>query len=642
MWELIDNDLLTVDLPVAVYLDPATSLYAGWYLGKPDAPVYPTHILWDIDDTQLTGLLGDVTFIVMGAEFGPIPERKVSTGIKFVPAEVTGYTGTFTTESNAETQAEVSLSGDWIITTVYVKADAAGTGSGIDWTNAMTDLNNAVNKARDEVIPNVFIAYGTYTPSESQEPGKGPRFRSFRMYNNITIKGSFTGNILDPEEQDPGNPSILSGDLGTDNCYHVLFIPDNQGLDSTAVMEDLVISDGRADRYRGIEHSVKGGGVYCGTGNAPVFSYVTVQNNTAVNGGGIYIKEALPVLDSCSVTDNSAVNGGGIYYDNCSYETASAIVLDMLRNTAEKNGGGIYNNNSAVIIQSLLCNYNTAVFNGGGYFQKGPDASGSIELAFGFLGSSVSYNKAVTGGGINISGGVFSIQVMGIYSNKAVSGGGIFCDDSSLTVKDGTFYNNFAVNGGGALSRNSYFIADKLVFQLNKAMNKGGGLYLDKNIYDISANSVYVENTAGYGAGIYMDRSDTVVAGITAVRNSAEISGGFIYGRQCTSEIRGCAMQDNTPHGKQITGDRFDYILKAPAMHLPGQIFEVITEGDRIETTDLGFADYSGNDLVPVPGSVLEGASDLSYFPEGLQEDIVGTVRNSAGFTNIGAYESIL
>ncbi|OQA18739.1 MAG: hypothetical protein BWY61_02023 [Firmicutes bacterium ADurb.Bin354] len=143
-----------------------------------------------------------------------------------------------------------------------------------------------------------------------------------------------------------------------------------------------------------------------------------------------------------------------------------------------------------------------------------------------------------------------------------------------------------------------------------------------------------------YGAGVYTDRSDMLLAGITAVRNRASISGGFVYGRQCEISVYGCAMQDNTPHNLQLAGDRVEYIIKSPAMHTPGQILEVIAEGGRIETTDLGFTDYSNDNFYPVPGSVLTGTGDLSYFPEGMTYDRYGTARNNAGFTNIGAYDS--
>lgn len=638
MWEIIDSDLLETDLPCAVYWDTEEFRYTGWYLGKDGAPEIPTNILWDIDDSSWLALIGQVTAIALGEEFGPIPEKTVNVGIKFVPSEITSYTGTFTTDSSAEEQASVSLSGDWIITTVYVKKDAAGTGSGIDWTNAMTDLSIAVNKARDEVIPNVHVAYGVYTPAESYYSGKGPRFRSFRMYNGITVKGSFTGNILDPEEQDSSDPSILSGDLGTDSCYHTLFIPDGQGLNSTAVMQDIVITGGKADRYRGVAHTTKGGGIYCGTGNSPVFTGVSINLNTAVLGGGVYIREALPVFNNCSALENTAEHGGGFYYDNCDYSAAAVNNLEVAYNIATGSGGGIHNNNSVIPMLSTFIRYNKAAL-GGGYCQAGHTSSGSFESADG-TDPYFFDNRAVSGGGIAVTGGTLSTLSVVFITNKAVSGGGIITDDSSVSVKDALFYRNEADNGGAVMTRNSYAILDRNTYSFNKAFKNGGAVFIDKNTYSTAANSVFNDNMAVYGAGVYTGRSDTLLAGITAVRNSASISGGFVYGRQCEISVYGCAMQDNTPHNLQLAGDRVEYVIKYPAMHTPGQIFEVIAEGGRIETTDLGFMYYSNDNFYPVPGSVLTGTGDLSYFPEGMTYDRYGTARNSAGFTNIGAYDS--
>lgn len=638
MWEIIDSDLLETDLPCAVYWTTDGYRYTGWYQGKEGAPELPTHILWDIDDSSWLALIGQVTAIALGEEFGPIPEKTVSAGIKFVPAEITSYAGTFTTDSSAEEEASVSLSGAWIITTVYVKKDAAGTGSGIDWLNAVTDLNAAVNKARDEVIPNVHVAYGIYTPTESYYPGKGPRFRSFRMYNGITIKGCFTGNILDPEEQNLSDPSILSGDLGTDRCYHTLFIPDGQGLDSTAVMQDMVITGGKADRYHGVAHTTKGGGLYCGTGNNPVFAGVSVNLNTAVLGGGVYIRNALPVFNSCTILENTAEHGGGMYYDNCDYSVAAVNNMEIAFNMVSGSGGGVYNNNSIIPMLSTFIKYNKAAL-GGGYCQTGRTASGSFESSEGtdpyFLD-----NRAVTGGGAAVTGGVFSTVSVSFLRNKAVSGGGLMSDDSSVSVKDALFYRNESDNGGAVMTRNSYVILDRNTYSFNKAFKNGGAVYIDKNTFSTSANSVFNDNLAKYGACVYTDRSDTLLVGITAVRNRASISGGFVYGRQCEISVYGCAMQDNTPHALQFAGDRVEYVIKSPAMHTPGQIFEVIAEGGRIETDDLGFTDYSNDNFYPVPGSVLTGTGNVLYFPEGMTYDRYGTARNSSGSTNIGAYDS--
>ena len=632
----INSDLLEVDLPVSVYWDSVNSYYTDWYQGKVGAPVLPTHILWDIDDSAAAVLYGQVAAISSGVEFGPVPERTVEVGLKFVPTAITSYSSLFTTASNAETEAEVALSGDWIITTVYVKETAEGTGSGIDWTNAMTDLCAAVNKAKNEAIPNVYVAGGTYTPSELQEPGKGPRFKSFRMYNDLVIQGSFTGNITDPTEQDLLDPSILSGDLGNDSCYHVLYLPDNQGLLSTAILKDVVLTGGNAEAYRGVAHSIKGGGLYCGTGNTPIFNNVAAEQNNAVIGGGIYVKEATPSFTDCSALENTATHGAGIYYDNCTYEDPAAVSPEISYNVASGNGGGIYNNNSVIPMQSAKLTENKAV-TGGGYYQKGSSASGSMEPLRG-VGSEITNNRATSGGGIAILTGDFTGLTMLIKLNKAVSGGGIYIDDSIFSIKDAILFKNEARNGGGVMARNSYAILDRNTFSGNSALQNGGGVYFDKNTYNAGANSVFMDNTAKYGAGVYTERSAALLAGITAVRNIASVSGGFVYGKQCEIDVYGCAFQDNLPLAKQVAGDRVGYTIKSPAMFIPGQEFEEIAEGSRIEVTDLGFIDYSNNDLHLDTGSVMIGVCDETYFPSGMKYDRDDVLRDSSESTSIGAY----
>jgi predicted outer membrane repeat protein len=87
----------------------------------------------------------------------------------------------------------------------------------------------------------------------------------------------------------------------------------------------------------------RGGGIYCSEEESqPIFKDVTVYNNTAVDGGGIYIRYlSQPVFSNVSITGNHASGkGGGLYcywagfsfdsiFRSSIYENTSGLGLGM-------------------------------------------------------------------------------------------------------------------------------------------------------------------------------------------------------------------------------------------------------------------------------------------------------------------------
>lgn len=175
----------------------------------------------------------------------------------------------------------------------------------------------------------------------------------------------------------------------------------------------------------------------------------TIQNNTANgNGGGVEIYKKQGDTTTLSITgatiqNNKAVNGGGI-----AVMSADVTVSDgtIKTNEAEKNGGGIYvENGEASVTGSGAVTSNTAK-NGGGLYIN----SGSITANGGFI----TYNKATgsytgsttqdspdglegVGGGIFLKKGTFTLsgENIGIYSNTAsVAAADVYASGSNTTL----------------------------------------------------------------------------------------------------------------------------------------------------------------------------------------------------------------
>ncbi len=128
---------------------------------------------------------------------------------------------------------------------VYVDKDAAGLNDGSSWTDAFTDLQEALEWATCAGVDEIWVADGTYLPT-----GGSDRSVSFQLVNGVTLYGGFSGMETSAADRDSlGGGTILSGDIGQpgfdeDNSYHVVV---GSGTDSTAVLNGFTVTAGYAD-----------------------------------------------------------------------------------------------------------------------------------------------------------------------------------------------------------------------------------------------------------------------------------------------------------------------------------------------------------------------------------------------------------
>jgi len=141
--------------------------------------------------------------------------------------------------------------------TLHVSEAATGANDGSSWTDAFTDLQDALAAAApgDEI----WVAAGTYTPAG---PG-GDRTATFQLMSGVGLYGGFAGGETDRSQRDPSlHTTILSGDLNGDdqvvplsqdlmseatraeNSYHVVT---GSGADETATLDGFVITAGYAN-----------------------------------------------------------------------------------------------------------------------------------------------------------------------------------------------------------------------------------------------------------------------------------------------------------------------------------------------------------------------------------------------------------
>lgn len=228
---------------------------------------------------------------------------------------------------------------------IYVDKAAGGDNDGTSWSNAYTELQSALAEAQtgDEI----WVAEGTYKPDQyaATPYGTGNRSDAFQLKNGVAVYGGFdptNGDALMSDRNWKKNPTILSGDIGTpanitDNSYHVFHHPSGTNLDSSALLDGFIITNGNANGSVYPDHN--GGGVF-NRESSPRFENCAFTGNSASVGAGVYNQLASPVFSNCEFYNNTSDSGGGGMYN---YDASPALTDCSFTNNSSNNGAGIYN-----------------------------------------------------------------------------------------------------------------------------------------------------------------------------------------------------------------------------------------------------------------------------------------------------------
>ena len=91
----------------------------------------------------------------------------------------------------------------------YVKVDGKYANNGLSWATAKDNVQDAINDLYDYMQRNkvhsgsVYVAAGTYTPSESTGDGSSVLSTSFKIYDGIHVYGGFNADTPEatPDER---------------------------------------------------------------------------------------------------------------------------------------------------------------------------------------------------------------------------------------------------------------------------------------------------------------------------------------------------------------------------------------------------------------------------------------------------------
>jgi len=270
---------------------------------------------------------------------------------------------------------------------LYVDEAATGTGTGHDWENAFTSLQDALTQARASIGEagfnnEIWVAKGVYHPDATGVD----RTASFELIDGVDIYGGFDGSESAIEERDlRTNVSVLSGDIDGDdtkdtngvtlsaddivdnNSYTVVF-----GRLVECVLDGFTISGGLAnlttgDGTRG-SHG-RGGAIFIDTNTikTPTIKRCRLIGNFAQQGGALFTDSQGSVdIDSCDFRGNKSGGRGGACYlwQNQTMTTNS----NFSGNYSGDDGGAIYDDVLTVgTTEYLNCTFtgNRSIDNGG-------------------------------------------------------------------------------------------------------------------------------------------------------------------------------------------------------------------------------------------------------------------------------------
>uniref|UniRef100_K3W6S4 Right handed beta helix domain-containing protein n=1 Tax=Globisporangium ultimum (strain ATCC 200006 / CBS 805.95 / DAOM BR144) TaxID=431595 RepID=K3W6S4_GLOUD len=274
-----------------------------------------------------------------------------------------------------------------------------------------------------------------------------------------------------------------------------------------------------------------GGGVYFGENAACVFTDSRVEWNVASQaGGGIALQHASIQHSNVTMQFNSAKNGGGLYlsstkkaspvsatlFNDNTTATRSQLDANFLTDASENGANALIECVDVCEIAGFIITRGVvANGKGGGVFVTG---KGTIQIA----SISVSKNQASQGGGVAVAGANSTILTLCSFTeNVARSGGAALSIESTsniashVEIRKSVIYNNTALQQGGGVfvTATSTFTGTELLMLENRAIQNesgiGGGVYAHSKSTLQLSESLFVHNRALYGGSIAVDAEST-------------------------------------------------------------------------------------------------------------------------------------
>ncbi len=544
----------------------------------------------------------------------------------------------------------------------------------VDFEGQARPTESGFDLGFDEGASSIQSAIDAAPPGSTVVVPPGTYVESFTLYKPVNLMGYGPGTTIISATAGqrvmtvtgPGiNDSVLISDLTLtggdlvpsgacpDHCGGGVLIRDN----ARPRFQNVSISNNRAR---------SGGGLYVESGGAVLSDTFIQSNNAEDQGGGIGIASGAVVMEDGDIGFNAANSGGGVYVGTGSAaftQLGGVIWYNEALTTSVgpgNGGGGVYvDQGSAVLVDGQMM-WNNAAF-GGGVFLSSPSAR------FTQWGGEIIYNLALefSGGGLYVQNGQATLNDGLIEGNFAqMDGGGLFLGGGSFTQRSGMIANNQAYQNGGGLyvvsgdlALNGGQIVDNRAelhggglfivggnatlsggrIMSNTAINLGGGVYLGGPGSFRQTSGSIERNTANAGGGAMVQTGTLMLNGGVIVSNTASFNGGGVHvlGREAVFTQTAGVIAYNQA---QVSSGGGVYVEAGRADLLGGQIGNnTALDGGGVY---LASGELQANGPVRVLGNLAEGNGGGLYAATDLT--ITGTrfIGNQAGLDGGGVYHT--
>ncbi len=509
----------------------------------------------------------------------------------------------------------------------YVNTNATGSNTGVDWTNAFTSLESALNAARTCGVTQIWVAKGTYKPSAyptniTGSPTLTNRDFTFHLVNGVAMYGGFAGTETATTQRTGGNETILSGDIGTvgvntDNCYHVLLsVSDN----NTTKVDGFTVTGGNAN-------------------DEVLNTSVTVETKSIpLNaGGGMYNHTSSPILTNCIFSTNNAASTGGGMTNNASSPTLTTITftsntaMGVVSSTTGSGGGMMNFGGSSPILTNVNFSMNNSV-SGGGMYNSG--ASPSLSNC------SFIQNNAKIGGGM--CNAVFSmsgvtapvLNQVTFTSNTATNeGGGMYNSGATTpTITNSSFESNTATNKGGGMR--NYLSAEPMlttvIFSQNSAGDGGG---MSNNTATPILTNIFFNNnsaTSQYGGGMENNFSSPGIVNVVFYKNVAKLLGAGMFNNGSSPALTNATFLSNTTQNMFSGGGAGMYNSGTSILSMPTIMNGIFWDNSSISVNGVVPSDVSNssNSTLMASYTSMQFSKNTTNYP-------------TAGFPDIGTSNNL-
>jgi uncharacterized repeat protein (TIGR02543 family)/uncharacterized repeat protein (TIGR01451 family) len=515
-----------------------------------------------------------------------------------------------------------------------VDADAVDptpdTPDGLSWTTAFTNVQDALNAATDG--DEIWVAEGVYYPDEGAGQTDNSRDATFDLGSGVALYGGFptgggdqtfaardwetyitvlSGDVDGNDSQSPVITDLATVTGNKTNAYHVV-----TGATGTT-LDGFTITAGYADDTSDPTFGQSGGGML--NRSTPQVSHVIFSGNYADEfGGGLFFEGSSLVISNTTFVQNTATDGGGMFVAS---NYAPGVVLTnttFLSNTATSGGG----------LETQL-------------------GSGSITLTdVTFTGNKAGLTGPGFGGGMHLYGGLATLNRVVFEGNESTDWGGGFhfqtYVNAAATMNEVSFIGNTAKAGGGihvgrdGLWDNSVLTLTHGIFINNSGWWKGGG-----GMRQISGNStladvMFSQNEGNFGGGLFVSGGTMMLSGATIANNIAEFTGGGIHIEDTASEEGNLTVANSILWGNTAT-ESGNQIENRGTLDISYSDIQESGGGGTNIDADPFFADAANDDLrLSYLSPAIDAGNNLSVTTS---IDLAGNPRIVDAAVDMGAYE---